>query len=82
MRSITRCRALATKRDVHAGSNLAALQAEETQIAACRISVKKEVHPGVRIRIGTGEMTIQDERRNAAFYFDTESGQVVQVTKA
>ena len=71
----------ATKRGANA-EELAALKAGEIQSTTCRIHVKKEIHPGVRVRIGTGEIPIQDERRNATFYYDSESGQVVQVTKA
>ncbi|HLQ79148.1 MAG TPA: FapA family protein [Terriglobia bacterium] len=71
----------ASKREIHA-EELAALQTEQTQITACRIVVKKNVHSGVQIRIGRGDMTLQDERNNATFYFDAESGQVVQVTRA
>src|SRR6185295_3888699 len=70
----------ATKRVGHA-EELAALQADEIKVAECRIHVKAEVHAGVRICIGRGEMTNQDERKNVTFYYDVDSGQVVQITK-
>lgn len=68
------------KREGHA-EELEALQADEVKLADCRIQVNDEIHNGVRICIGKGEMTIQDERRNATFYYDADSGQVVQITK-
>lgn len=70
----------ATRQHGHA-EELATLQSEKTQIAACRIHVTREIHPGVRIRIGTGEMHVEEERINATFYFDIDSGQVVQLSR-
>jgi len=68
------------KRDDHA-EELEALQAGEINAENCRVQVKNEIHTGVRICIGKGEMTMKEERRNATFYYDVGSGQVVQVSK-
>jgi uncharacterized protein (DUF342 family) len=55
------------------------LDAKKAEPADCRIQIRKEVHPGVSIRIRTGELTVRDDCRAATFYYDSESGQVVQI---
>ena len=53
------------------------LKQEEVSLADCFVKVRKEAHPGVRIQIGPGELSIDDEYRSATFHYDRESGEVV-----
>jgi len=68
----------AKKREGSAGQ-LAQLSGNEAELAACRVQIKKEIHPGVHIRIGASELTVRNDSRAATFYYDSESGQVVQI---
>ena len=42
-----------------------------------RIEVRKVAHPGVCIRFGVHEMTLEDERHAVRFRFDPDSDAVV-----
>lgn len=37
----------------------------------------REIHAGVRIRVGPGEVDIDGEHRGATFHYDTEENKVV-----
>ena len=56
---------------------LTQLEEEDVSLAKCFVKVRKEAHPGVRIQIGPGELSIEDEYRSATFQYDSESGEVV-----
>ena len=47
-------------------------------LTACRIHIKKEIHPGVIIRFGESELTVRADAKKAAFLYDAESDQIVQ----
>jgi uncharacterized protein (DUF342 family) len=65
------------KREQHA-KELAQLTQKELALAASRIQLH-QIHPGVRIRIGPGEISIEQEHpHGAAFHYDIGSGHVVQ----
>ena len=51
-------------------------ESADDQYADCRIKVSREIHPGVRVCIGPGELKIKDEHRGATFHYDVESGEV------
>lgn len=71
--------ARATKKHQGSAEELAQLHQGKAQLAECRIKVRKEIHPGVRIRIGADDLQIEDEFPGSTFQYDVESGQVVQV---
>lgn len=72
---------LARATQKHEGNEkeLAQLGEDKAQFAECRIKVRKQIHPGVRIRIGADDLRIEDYFPGATFHYDVESGQVVQV---
>jgi uncharacterized protein (DUF342 family) len=55
------------------------LNANMAEPAACRVQIRKEVHPGVCIRIRSGELTVRNDCGAATFSYDSDSGQVVQI---
>ncbi len=65
----------------HAGTaeELAKLREKTIHPAECRITIKRKIYPGVRIRIGQEELQIEDELPGATFHYDAESGQIIQV---
>jgi uncharacterized protein (DUF342 family) len=71
--------ARATKKHKGSAEELAKLAEDKARLAECRIKVRREIHTGVRIRIGTDDLIIEDEFKGATFQYDFESGQVVQV---
>ncbi|HLH30678.1 MAG TPA: FapA family protein [Terriglobia bacterium] len=70
--------ATATEKNARSSAELADLHSNKASLAECRIRVRK-VHPGVRIRIGSDDLNVDDEFRNATFRYDAESAQIIQV---
>ena len=68
----------ATKREQDE-EELNELKQKKVEYENCRIKVSPDLHSGVRIRIGPAELATGDEQQPATFYYDNESGQVVEV---
>ncbi len=55
---------------------LSGLMTEDAQYSDCCIEVRRLIHPGVRVRIGSSEVRIKNEHRSIIFHYDVESGEV------
>ena len=64
-----------TKQEPDSGE-LSDLITEDAEYSECYIEVRRSIHPGVRICIGSSEMEIVNEHRSAIFHYDVESGEV------
>jgi len=71
--------ARATEKNVQNTQELANLAHDKASLAECRIRVRRDIHPGVRIRIGDDDLQIANESRNVTFHYDAAAHQVVQV---
>lgn len=69
---------LATNRE-QGEEELNELKQKEVQYKNCRIKVSTGLHSGVRIRIGPGELVTDEDQHPATFYYENDSGQVVEV---
>ena len=59
---------------------LARLQAGNPDLKECFIKIRKNAYPGVDVKIGPGNLEINEEYRSATFHYDPESGEVAGVS--
>jgi uncharacterized protein (DUF342 family) len=68
-----------TEKNAKNTQELEKLAAYKASLAGCRIRVRRDIHPGVTVRIGNDDLQVAHESRNVTFHYDDTAHQVVQV---